>query len=283
LIESSTDPYPDGCLPIFGVTVSTSNDVREPRLAKPSFFNGQWSEEQMHPQPLKIDPIPISVIIVCRPMMLSEFARIFVDHVDINVVLTCGSGKVGAAAIHQFVPDVALLDTEIFDLNVLDILSSIAADGLKTKVVCLSASSSHYDTIGVVAMGAKGIFLKDAAPNNIVDCVRDVFHGKNWLPAPFIDALPEHEVRHRRQVRRSIGALTAREHQVALLVCDGLTNKQLGQQLDLTEGTVKVHLHKIYRKLGVRNRAALSALAMASRAPVKSRRGRRPEGVGQMT
>ena len=52
-------------------------------------------------------------------------------------------------------------------------------------------------------------------------------------------------------------------------MCDGLSNKQLGQQLNLTEGTVKVHLHKIYRRLGVRNRTALSALAMASRIGVR--------------
>jgi two-component system, NarL family, nitrate/nitrite response regulator NarL len=69
--------------------------------------------------------------------------------------------------------------------------------------------------------------------------------------------------------------LTAREREIALLVCDGLTNKQLGQRLDLTEGTVKVHLHKIYRKLGLHNRAALSALAVASRTSLKPRRGNR--------
>jgi two-component system nitrate/nitrite response regulator NarL len=59
-----------------------------------------------------------------------------------------------------------------------------------------------------------------------------------------------------------VKALTVRERQIALLVCDGLSNKQLGEQLDLTEGTVKVHLHKIYRKLGLRNRATLSALVV---------------------
>jgi DNA-binding NarL/FixJ family response regulator len=69
--------------------------------------------------------------------------------------------------------------------------------------------------------------------------------------------------------------LSAREREIALLMCDGLTNKQLGEQLDLAEGTVKVHLHKIYRKLGLRNRAALSALAVAGRASLKPQRGKR--------
>jgi two-component system nitrate/nitrite response regulator NarL len=59
-----------------------------------------------------------------------------------------------------------------------------------------------------------------------------------------------------------VKALTVRERQIALLVCDGLSNKQLGEQFNLTEGTVKVHLHNIYRKLGLRNRAALSTLVV---------------------
>jgi two-component system nitrate/nitrite response regulator NarL len=77
-----------------------------------------------------------------------------------------------------------------------------------------------------------------------------------------------------------VKALTVRERQIALLVCDGLSNKQLGDQLNLTEGTIKVHLHKVYRKLGLRNRAALSALMVTSRASLKSRRLKRSEVAG---
>ena len=97
-----------------------------------------------------------------------------------------------------------------------------------------------------------------------------MFHGKGWFPAALRDAAPKREGGRRPQGKLFSRALTARQQQIALLVCDGLSNKQLGQQLNLTEGTVKVHLHKIYRRLGVRNRTALSALAMASRSSLKS-------------
>jgi DNA-binding NarL/FixJ family response regulator len=240
----------------------------------------------MHPPPSnfeKILPVAISVIIAYRHSVIpSGFARILGEHTGINVVLVCSTGKVAAAAIRQFVPDVALLDVDIVDLNMIDLLSSIAADGLKTKVVCLTASLSGHDLTGAIAMGAKGILLKDAAPANLVGCVWDVFHGKTWFAAGVLDPVPERELRRRRQGERPISALTSRERQIALLVCEGLSNRQLGQQLNLTEGTVKVHLHKIYRKLGVRNRAALSAMAVTSRSSLKSRRGRRSEVVSQM-
>ena len=119
-------------------------------------------------------------------------------------------------------------------------------------------------------MGAKGILFKDEAANKVVGCVREMFHGGNSF-SPTLSS--KREVRRRRQGNSRIRVLTARERQIALLVCEGLSNNQLGHRLNVTEGTVKVHLHKIYQKLGVRNRAALSALAMASRALLRSERG----------
>jgi two-component system, NarL family, nitrate/nitrite response regulator NarL len=224
---------------------------------------------------------PISLIIANgHPNMASDIVRDLGDHTDIDIVLACSSGRIVAAAIKQFVPDVALLDIEISDLNLLDILSRIAADGLKTKVVCLTGSALDGRLTTAIAMGAKGILSKQAAPQNVVDCIRDVFYGENCLPSSFFDAQPEREMRPRRQGKRAVKALTVRERQIALLVCDGLSNKQLGEQLNLTEGTVKVHLHKIYRKLGLRNRAALSALMVTSRVSLKSRRGKRSEVAG---
>jgi DNA-binding NarL/FixJ family response regulator len=240
----------------------------------------------MHPQPAnfeKILPVPISVIIACgHPTMSSDFTRILLEHTDINVLLACSTGKVAAAAIQQFTPDIALLDIEILDLNVLNIVSSIATDKLKTKVVCLTASPSGHDLIEPIAIGTQGILFKEAARDNIAECLRHVFHGGNWFPAAPLNALPEREVR-RRQSKPFNRALTAREHEIALLSCDGLSNRELGQQLNLSQGTVKIHLHHIYRKLGVRNRAALTALVMASRASHKSRGGKRSGLLSQAT
>jgi two-component system, NarL family, nitrate/nitrite response regulator NarL len=216
-------------------------------------------------------PEPISVIIAgYHPMMSGGIASVLAAQTGIDIIVACNTGKSAAAAIRQFAPDVAVLDVGLPDLNVLDVLSNIAADGFKTKVVCLTEAPTGNEITAAVAMGARGIIFKDTAQESIVDCVRDVFNGKHWFPAARPDVALERKMPRRPQGKPRIGVLTARQRQIALLVCNGLSNKQLGQQLDLTEGTVKVHLHKIYRKLGVRNRAALSALATAGRASRKS-------------
>jgi two-component system, NarL family, nitrate/nitrite response regulator NarL len=214
-------------------------------------------------------PSSISTIIAYTHPIPSGFARLLGEFTNINVVLACSSGRVAAAGIQQYAPDVALLDLEIVDLNLSDILSSIAADGLETKIVCLASSPSDRDLTRAIAMGVKGILLKDAEPDKIVDCVRDVFQGKGSFP----DSPSERKMERRRRDKHSIRALSERERQIAFLVCDGFSNKQLGVYLNLTEGTIKAHLHNIYRKLDVRNRAALSALAMTTRGAL-SRRGK---------
>jgi two-component system, NarL family, nitrate/nitrite response regulator NarL len=213
----------------------------------------------------------ISVIIADDDSTVSGgIASVLGEQTDIDIIVACNTGKSAAAAIRQFAPDVAVLDIGIYDLNVLDVLSNIALGGFKTKVVCLTEAPAGHEITAALALGARGIIFKDTAQESIVNCVRDVFHGKHWFPAARPDIAPEHKVARRPRGKPLIRALTARQRQIALLVCSGLSNKQLGEQLNLTEGTVKVHLHKIYRKLGVRNRAALSALAMASRASLRA-------------
>jgi RNA polymerase sigma factor (sigma-70 family) len=238
----------------------------------------------MYPQPANLDRTASSRISVFvaddNPSAPSDIASILADLPDIDVVDVCSDGKAALALIQRYIPDIAMIDVGMSELNVLDIVSSIAANGLKTKVVCLTASPVAYDLTGAIAMGVQGILVKGTARDNIVDCVRDVFHGKRWLGQ--IEAAPERETGRRRPVKPLIRTLTPRQRQIALLVCDGLSNKQLGAQLNLTEGTIKVHLHKIYRKLGVRNRTALSTLTIASRASLKPRRGKRSNVTSQM-
>jgi DNA-binding CsgD family transcriptional regulator len=84
-------------------------------------------------------------------------------------------------------------------------------------------------------------------------------------PNDLVGAAREHELGRQTDSKRSIGALTPREQQIALLVSEGLTDNLVGEQLNLAESTVKAHLHHIYRKLGIPNRTALSVLAITHR------------------
>src|SRR5215468_8513363 len=160
-----------------------------------------------------------------HPVVLHGVAGILRAQPDINVVALCGDGIAAAEAIRRFVPDIAVLDISMPGLNGLDVLSRITSDGLATKVIFLSATATDAQILTAITRGAKGIMLKDIAPESLADCVR----------------------------------------QVVVSLCEGNSNKMIARQLNLTEGTVKVHLSNIYNKLGVANRTALTALTIVHR------------------
>ena len=144
-------------------------------------------------------------------------------------------------------------------------LASIAADGLATKVVLLTATASDRQLLRAIADGVHGIVLKEEALTELVRCIRAVAEGRKWLPMALVNAALERETKRRSTSQRLTQLLTIRERQVVLLIADGLSNKEIGRRLELSEGTVKIHLHNIYQKLQVNNRTALAALAIAHR------------------
>jgi DNA-binding NarL/FixJ family response regulator len=107
--------------------------------------------------------------------------------------------------------------------------------------------------------------LKDAAPDDLVHCVRQVAAGQQWFPTKIVDAAIEREIGDQAESKRLVEMLTPREREVVASLCKGLSNKKIARQLNLTEGTVKIHLHNIYDKLGVTNRTALTALVIVHR------------------
>ena len=129
--------------------------------------------------------------------------------------------------------------------------------------------------------GAKGLLFKDTAPDNLVDCVREVARGKLWFPNDPVGAARERETGRQAHGKCSIGALTPREAAIALLVSEGLPDKLVARQLNLAESTVKCHLHNIYEKLGIPNRTALSALAITHRDLLKSAEYKQGLGRGR--
>ena len=182
------------------------------------------------------------------------------DRSDIAVVATCIDGLTAISTVRELLPDIALVDIGLPDLNGLDVLSLITTEGLKTKVVLLTAAVSEDQ-----ARGARGILLKDAAPDSLVVCIQQVAAGKQWFPADLIDNTLRPQTRRYSARARDLEKLSAREREIAFLVADGLPNKEIASQTNLTEGTVKVYLHHIYAKLHIRNRAMLIAAVLAHR------------------
>jgi DNA-binding NarL/FixJ family response regulator len=214
---------------------------------------------------------PISIVVADdHPVVLEGLASILRSQADLNVVATCDDGTAAAQAIREFVPDIVVLDLMMPGLDGLAVLSGITADGLPTKVIFLSAFATDAQLAAATAAGAQGILWKGVASEKLVDCIRSVAAGLQYCAvdgraatsAPEAERGPEGAGP---ESGPSLERLSAREREIAILISEGLSNKEIARRLLLTEGTVKIHLHNIYGKLEVRNRAALAALTIAWR------------------
>jgi DNA-binding NarL/FixJ family response regulator len=187
------------------------------------------------------------------------------SHADMEVVSICGDGQLAATAIRQAAPDVAVLGMVLSQLNGRDVLSSLSAVGCSTRIVLLTATATLTEILVAIAKGARGILLTESAPEELVHCVRDVAAGGYWLSPSLMQAALARESGRELERERLRETLTAREWEVMSLVSEGLPNKEVARRLMLSEGTVKIYLHHIFDKLGVPNRTALTALAIANR------------------
>jgi two-component system nitrate/nitrite response regulator NarL len=198
-----------------------------------------------------------------HPVVLRGLIDVLRSCPQLDVVAACSDGNSAMDAIRKLAPDVAVLDIAMPGLNGIDVLTSIAANKSETKVAFLTASIADDQILAAIARGAKAIMLKDTAPENLTDCVQAVAAGEKWFPSDLIDAAIERETGRRLRGERIGQMLTTRERAIILLVAEGLPNKVVARRLAISEGTVKIHLHNIYQKIGVANRTALTVFALA--------------------
>ena len=200
-----------------------------------------------------------------HPVVLSGLRMLLQAERSFNVIAACSSGAAALQSMRDHEPELAVLDISMPDLTGLDVLQAIDENRIPTRVVLLTASATDDQIVTAVARGARGILLKDTAVDTLIECLHKVAAGDRWLPPELVDAALEREAGRRLRGDQIEDLLTAREREVLLLVAEGLSNKEIARRINLSDGTVKIHLHNIYQKLGTPNRTAVAVLALTYR------------------
>jgi two-component system nitrate/nitrite response regulator NarL len=194
-----------------------------------------------------------------HPVVLDGLEQVFRLETDLQIVGRATSALAALKAVEHHRPDVLVLDFVFPDHDALWVLERLPGLRAPTRVVILTAFADDSRLQAAMRMGARGIVLKEMAPRVLVDCVRAVHAGAVWgpgeagtpLPGP-MDLADEGTL---------LQALTTREVEVAGLVALGLRNRDIAERLSISEGTVKIHLHNIYQKLGIDGRSQLVRVA----------------------
>jgi RNA polymerase sigma factor (sigma-70 family) len=208
----------------------------------------------------------VSIVVADRyPVFLRGLIDVIGEQDDFHIVASCCDGPKCIRAIRNLSPQITLLDISIPGLSGLEILGTVASEGLRTRVLLLTASVEANELATAAARGAYGVVHKDASPEILVRCLRRVASGRRMFPFVSSDEKPRQAQKRGARngdAQNMLSMLTERERQIMQLVSEGLSNKGIGHRLDISDGTIKVHLHNIYQKLAINNRTTLAALAM---------------------
>jgi two-component system NarL family response regulator/two-component system nitrate/nitrite response regulator NarL len=189
-----------------------------------------------------------------HPVILEGLAAVLARNEDVEIVARDLDGNSALAVIREKAPDVAVLDAVMPGLTGVEILKVVRREGLPTRVVLLAGELGSEDLTAAIRLGVEGILMKDEASTVLLDCVKSVSLGGRWVSAELVGrALNIAAGGH-----ANGGGLTPRETEIAEGVAEGLQNKEIAEKLGIADGTVRIHVHNIFKKLGIQNRVELA-------------------------
>ncbi len=201
----------------------------------------------------------IKVLIVDDQAILADGIRSVLSSCpEFEVVGVASDGTMAVAATEKYAPDVVLMDIRMPNMNGVLATQEIKRLHPDTKVLILTTFDDSDYILNAINYGASGYLLKDISASALIDAVKNAYAGDTILPAKIAKRIADaarmvtadKEIRLRRKF-----ALSEREVEIALMIYDGFTNKQIASALKLTDGTARNYISSIYEKLGTSSRS----------------------------
>ena len=186
------------------------------------------------------------------------------EHRGIEVVAAVGDGQEGLRLAEELKPDVVLLDMRMPGMSGIEVLRQLRQNGLEMPIAMLTTSSNEQDLVESLRSGAQGYLIKDMQPDDLVVALRDIVAGKTVVApdlAPVLAKVVQGESIAPRDPS-PFSDLTPRETEILGLLAEGQSNKAIARNLGISDGTVKLHVKAILRKLGVHSRVEAAVIAV---------------------
>ena len=194
-----------------------------------------------------------SVLVVDDHALLRTGVANIINHEpDLRVIAEASNGLEAVAAFEKFRPDVTLLDLRMPVMEGVEAVRQIRERDPLAKVIVLTTYDTDEDITRALKAGAKAYVLKDISADALVACIHDVLAGKTYLAPAAAAKLAEGVTRVQ---------LTPRERSSLQLIADGKSNKEIANDLGISERTVKTHLGHLFEKLGVTSRTEAVKIA----------------------
>ncbi|HUJ13774.1 MAG TPA: response regulator transcription factor [Thermoanaerobaculia bacterium] len=205
---------------------------------------------------------PIQLVIADDHALVAEgLAKLFADAGGFRVIARCRNGEEALQTTLAMRPDVLILDLRMPLLDGLGVLRELANRQSPTRVVSLTAEAKDEELVELMKLGVAGIVLKDSDWSQLIQCVRRVHAGEQWIDQRCAQRALGRVLRRQAGVEEAGRILTSRELEIVGLVAGGLRNQEIADRLCISVGTVKIHLHNVYEKLEISDRRELTQYA----------------------
>jgi DNA-binding NarL/FixJ family response regulator len=188
-----------------------------------------------------------------HPAMRKGIASILANESDMHLVGEAGNGEEAVVLFRMSHPDVTLMDLRMPLVDGIEATRRIRKEWPQARIIALTSYDGDQDIYRALEAGVWGYLLKEMAHTEIVKAIRTVHSGKRLM---------QHEIAERLRDRSAEVSLTPREVQVLRFVAQGLSNKDIGDQLGTTFGTVKIHIQNILSKLRAADRTHAVMIAL---------------------
>ena len=207
---------------------------------------------------------PIRLVIVDRqPIVLQGLKSVLGTQQDFDVVAASSDGASCLEALRRLTPDIALIADTLPDLTAAEILAVAKAEKLSTRLIFFTEPEIAPDLTSAIAAGACSAISKYVPPADMLHALR--LMSKSGVSLGLSDLSPKPDEADGGKIEKMLALLTDRERQVARLVSEGMSNKEIARKLNVSHGTVKVHLYNIFQKLEITNRTVLATIALLQR------------------
>jgi len=204
----------------------------------------------------------LRTLLIDDHMLFREGLTSLLQRRNIDVIAAVGDGYEGIKLAQELKPDIILLDKRMPILDGISVLKHLNKLDLDIPIVMLTTSSNEEDLLGALKAGARGYLLKDMEPDALVTALREIQFGKTVV-APHLTSVLVRFVRGDMTDSKTSGPfseLTPRESEILELMAAGQGNKVIARNLGISDGTVKLHVKAVLRKLDVHSRVEAAVM-----------------------
>ncbi|WP_028468642.1 two-component system response regulator NarL [Neptunomonas japonica] len=209
------------------------------------------------------DTTSASILLIDDHPLLRKGVKQLIELDDELIVIAEASNAIeGIKAAKETEPDLILLDLNMPNINGIETLKMLRDEEVASRVIVFTVSDNEEDVVAALKAGADGYLLKDMEPEELLESLRQAALGKVVISDKLTTLLAQALQSGRSSNKSDISSLTPREKQIIKLIAGGLPNKLIARKLNITEGTVKVHVKHLLKKLRLRSRVEVAVWAV---------------------